>query len=107
MAKASYQNIRKLCSSVFYRKQTLKFAPAAIASRDASTQLLFSGDSTSLLAQSIETRSVYCRLQPMSVGKMNAEYFKSLICSVYLSNYRIFFLYVITDADMQQGPHGM
>lgn len=41
----------------------------------------------------------------MSVGKMNAEYFKSLICSVYLSNYRIFFLYVITDADMQQGPH--
>ena len=65
MAKATYQNIRKLCSSVFSRKQTLKFAPATIASCDASIQLLFSGDSTSLRAQTVETRSVYC-LQPMS-----------------------------------------
>ena len=65
MAKATYQNIRKLCSSVFSRKQTLKFAPATIASCDASIQLLFSGDSTSLRAQTVETRSVYCR-QPMS-----------------------------------------
>ena len=47
MAKATYQNIRKLCSSVFSRKQTLKFAPATMASCDASIQLLFSGDSTS------------------------------------------------------------
>ena len=31
----------------------------------------------------------------------------TLICSVYLSNYRIFFLSIIMDADMQQGPHGM
>ena len=77
MAKATYQNIRKLCSSVFSRKQTLKFAPATIASCDASIQLLFSGDSTSIRAQAVETRSVYC-LQPMSVGKMNTEYFKSL-----------------------------
>ena len=77
MAKATYQNIRKLCSSVFSRKQTLKFAPATIASCDASIQLLFSGDSTSLRAQTVETRSVYC-LQPMSVDKMNADYFKSL-----------------------------
>ena len=30
----------------------------------------------------------------------------TLICSVYLSNYRIFFLYIIMDADMQQGPQG-
>ena len=36
MAKATYQNIRKLCSSVFSKKQTLKFAPATIASCDAS-----------------------------------------------------------------------
>ena len=77
MAKATYQNIRKLCSSVFSRKQTLKFAPATMASCDASIQLLFSGDSTSLRAQTVETRSVYW-LQPMSVGKMNADYFKSL-----------------------------
>ena len=62
---------------MFSRKRTLKFAPATIASCDASIQLLFSGDSTSLRAQTVETRSVYC-LQPMSVGKMNAEYFKSL-----------------------------
>lgn len=77
MAKATYQNIRKLCSSVFSRKQTLTFAPATIASCDASIQLLFSGDSTSIRAQTVGTRSVYC-LQPMSVGKMNTEYFKSL-----------------------------
>ena len=77
MAKATYQNIRKLCSSVFSRKQTLKFAPATMASCDASIQLLFSGDSTSLCAQTVETQSVYC-LQLMSVGKMNADYFKSL-----------------------------
>ena len=55
----------------------LKFAPATMVSCDASVQLLFSGDSTSLRAQTVETRSVYC-LQPMSVGKMNADYFKSL-----------------------------
>ena len=72
MAKATYQNIRKLCSSVFSRKQTLKFAPATMASCDASIQLLFSGDSTSLRTQTVETQSVYC-LQPM-----NADYFKSL-----------------------------
>ena len=77
MANATYQNIRKLCSSVFSRKRTLKFTPATIANCDASIQLLFSGDSTSLRAQTVEKRSVYC-LQPMSVGKMNAEYFKSL-----------------------------
>ncbi|RMX56880.1 hypothetical protein pdam_00023329 [Pocillopora damicornis] len=77
MAKATYQNIRKLCSSVFSRKQTLKFAPATMASCDASIQLLFSGDSTSLRAQTVETQSVYS-LQLMSVGKMNADYFKSL-----------------------------
>ena len=77
MAKVTYQNIRKLCSSVFSRKQTLKFAPATMASCDASIQLLFSGDSTSLRAQTVETQSVYC-LQLMSVGKMNADYFKSL-----------------------------
>ena len=77
MAKATYQNIRKLCRSVFSRKQTLKFALATIASCDASIQLLFSGDSTSLCAQTVKTRSIYC-LQPMSVGKMNAEYFEWL-----------------------------
>ena len=97
MAKATYQNIRKLCSSVFSRKQTLKFAPATIASCDASIivpsanyasiQLLFSGDSTSIRAQAVETRSVYC-LQPMSVGKMNTEYFKSLNYEV--QNYEFF-----------------
>ena len=55
----------------------LKFALATIASCDASIQLLFSGDSTFLCAQTVKTRSVYC-LQPMSVGKMNAQYFEWL-----------------------------
>ena len=67
MAKATYQNIRKLCSSAFSRKQTLKFAPATIASCDASI----------IVPSTNYTRSVYC-LQPMSVGKMNTEYLKSL-----------------------------
>ena len=58
IAKATYENIRKLCSSVFSRKQTLKFAPATIENCDASIQLLVSGDSTSLCAQTVETQSL-------------------------------------------------
>ena len=34
MAKATYENIRRLCSGVFSRKQTLQFAPATTASCD-------------------------------------------------------------------------
>ena len=77
MAKATYENIRKLCSGVFSRKQTLQFAPAMTASCDVSIQLLFSGDSTSLCAHTCETRPLYS-LQPMSAGEMNADCFKSL-----------------------------
>jgi len=41
MAKATYENIGKLCSDVFSRKQTLQFALATTASCDVSIQLLF------------------------------------------------------------------
>ena len=81
MAKATYENIRKLCSGVFSRKQTLQFAPDTTASCDVSIQLLFSGDSTSLCAHTCEARPLYS-LQPMSAGEMNADCFKSLSCEV-------------------------
>ena len=77
MAKATYENIRKLCSGVFSRKQTLQFAPDTTASCDVSIQLLFSGDSTSLCTHTCETRPLYS-LQPMSTGEMNADCFKLL-----------------------------
>ena len=82
MARATYENIRKLCSGVFSRKQTLQFAPDTTASRDVSIQLLFSGDSTSLCAHTCETRPLYS-LQPMSAGEMNADCFKSLSYEVH------------------------
>ena len=77
IAKATYKNIRKLCSGVFSRKQTLQFAPDTTASCDVSIQLLFSGGSISLCAHTCETRPLYS-LQPMSAGEMNADCFKSL-----------------------------
>lgn len=55
MVKATYENIKKLCTGVFSRKQMLQFAPATTASCDVSIQLLFSGDST-LCAHTCETR---------------------------------------------------
>ena len=60
MTKATYQNIRKLCSAVFSRKQTRQFAAPSIPSfdrdRDVSTALLFSEDRPTSLCTNVPFR---------------------------------------------------
>lgn len=77
MASATYLSIRKLCSAVFSPKEMLQFAPVTIPICDLSTQLLFSGVSTSLWEQSWETQPIYS-LQPLGIDKMNAYCFTFL-----------------------------
>ncbi len=75
MLKATYQKTRKLCSGLFSRKQTLQFASVMTPSCDVSTQQLCVTDSTSLCIQTCETPN---SLWPLSIDKMNADYFNLL-----------------------------
>ena len=86
MSKATYQNIRKLCSTVFSRKQTLQFDMSSIPGCDVSTGLLFSEDSTSLCVQSCQTRPIYS-LQVQTFDNMNAG--QLLNCDSDVQNYEI------------------
>ena len=88
MTKATYENITKLCSGAFSRKQTLQFAPAAIATCDVmcdvSTQLLFPGDLTSLCSQTCDqTRPIYS-LQPLNISKENVGCSVGSIISIHI-----------------------
>ena len=62
MTKATYQNIRKLCSAVFSRKQTRQFAAPSIPScdrdHDVSTALLFSEDRPTSLCTISSKKSI-------------------------------------------------
>ena len=83
MTRATYQNIRKLCRWCALKetdaaiRSGAAIRPETILSCDVSTQLLFSGASSSLSVESCGIRPIYS-LRPLSSDKKDAGYSKLL-----------------------------